>query len=142
MRQKFTEECRKEPKHFKERINRHKLYTFQTECGSKKISNKNDKVVKARMVRGIFGRVLRLFLENSIDMAEVLQHPLTPVPLSLIYVDGTMRKSPKSALIKHLWSKVKSAPPSSITVTIIDITFFMQLQVNLPDTFGELLRIF
>ena len=29
MRQKFTEECWKAPKFFEERINRHKLYTFQ-----------------------------------------------------------------------------------------------------------------
>ena len=69
-------------------------------------------------------------------MAEVLRHPLTPVPLSLSHVDGTMLKPPKSALMKLLESKVKSTPPTSTNVTIIDAMFFMHLQVNLPDTFG------
>ena len=136
MTQKFTEECRKEPKHFKERINHRKLYTFQTECGRKKIDGKDGKVVAACMVRNIFGSALRLSLENSNDMAEVSRHPLTPVPLSLSHVDGTMLKSPKSALMKHLKSKVKSSPPTSINVTIINTMLFMHLQVNLPDTFS------
>ena len=84
MRQKFTEECRKKPKHFEERINRRKLYTFQTECRRKKISNKDGKVAAACI------NILRLSLENSIDMAEVLRHPLTPIPLSLSHVDGNI----------------------------------------------------
>ena len=64
MRRKFTEECRKKPMRFEERINRRKLYTFQTECGRRKILNKNGKVVAACMVRDIFGSVLRLSLER------------------------------------------------------------------------------
>ena len=140
MRQKFTEERRKEPKRFEERIDRRKLYTFQTECGRKKISNKGGKVVAAFMVRDIFGSVLRLFLENSIDIAEVLRHPLISVPSSLSHVDWNMLKSPASALMIHLESKVKSAPPASINITIIDAMLFKQLQVNLPDTFGEIAK--
>ena len=69
-------------------------------------------------------------------MAEILRQPLTPVPLSLSHVDGTMLKSPKSALMKHLESKVKSTSTTSINVIIINTMFFMHLQVNLPDTFG------
>ena len=102
MRQKFTEECRKESKRFEERTNRHKLYTFQTECGRKKISNKDEKAIAPCMVGDILGRVLRLSLKNSIDMAEVLRYPLIPVLLSLSHVDWTLLKSPKSALMKHL----------------------------------------
>ena len=116
MRQKFTEECRKDPKRFVERINRRKLYTFKTECRRRKISNKDGKGVAAFMVRDIFGSVLRLFFENSINMAEVLQHPLTSVPLSLNHVDGNMLKSLKSPLMIHLESKVKSTPPTSINI--------------------------
>ena len=71
------------------------------------------------------GRVLRLSLKNSIEMAEVLQHPLTPVPLLLSHVDWTLLRSPKSALMKHLDSKVKSSPSTSINVTSIDAMFFM-----------------
>ena len=88
------------------------------------------------MIRDILGRVLRLSLTNSIDMAEALQHPLTPVPLSLSHVDWTLLKSPKSALNRHLDSKVKSSSSTSISVTSIGAMFFMHLQVNLSDIFG------
>ena len=54
MRQKFTEECTKGPMRFEERINRRKLFTSQNECGRRKISNKNGKVVAACMVRYIW----------------------------------------------------------------------------------------
>ena len=64
------------------------------------------------MVRDIFDSALTLSLENSIVMAEVLQHPPALVPLSLSHVDGTMLKSPKSSPMKHLESKVKSLPPT------------------------------
>ena len=106
----------------------------------KKISNKDGKVFAACIVRDIFGSVLRLSLENNVDMAEVLWHPLTPVPLSLSHVDGIMLKSPKSAMMKHLESKVISTPPTSIIVTITDAMFFMHLQVNLPDIFGGIAK--
>ena len=73
-------------------------------------------------------------------MAEVLRHPLTPVPLSLSHAHGTMLKSPKSPLMKHLKSKVKSTSPTSTNVTIIDAMFFMHLQVKLPYTFGGIAK--
>ena len=44
--------------------------------------------------------------KGSIDMAEVLRHPLTPLPLSLSHVDETMFKSPKSTLTKQLESNL------------------------------------
>ena len=135
IRESFTKECRDDPKRFEQPINRRKLITFRTENG-KKISSKDGKLVAACMVRDIFGSVLRLSLENSIGMAEVLRYPLTPLPLSISHVDGTMLKAPKSTLLKYLEAKVKSDPPTSIDVTIIDAMFFMHLQVNLPDTFG------
>ena len=106
------------------------------------ISNKDHKVVAACMIREMFGSVLRLSLENSIDLADILHHPLTLSPLSFCHVDGTMLKSPKSTLTKHLESKEKTTPPTSINVTIIDAMPFLQLEVNLPETLGELLRIF
>ena len=88
----------------------------------------------------IFGSVLRLSLENSIDMAKVLRHPLIPVPLPLSHVDGTMLKSPKSAQMKHLQSKVKRTPPTSTNIVIIDAMFFMHLHVDHPDTFGGITK--
>ena len=73
-------------------------------------------------------------------MGEVLKYPLTPVPLSLCHVDGSMHKSPKAALMKHLETKVVSQPSLSIDVTIIDAMFFLHLYQNLPATFGGVAR--
>ena len=96
------------------------------------ISNKDRKVVAACIVREMFGSVLRLSLENSIDLVDILHYPLKLAPLSFSHVDGTMLKSPKSTLTKHLESKEKTTSPTSINVTIIDAMPFLQLEINLP----------
>ena len=105
MRQKFTEECRKQLKCFEEWINGRKLYAFQTECGNKKIPNKYDKV-KARVVRDIFGTGLSMSLENSIDMAEVLQHSL--IVTQSCWWDWATIKSKISYIINYETFRVKS----------------------------------
>ena len=51
-----------------------------------------------------------------------------------------MLRSPKSALMIYLESKVKSTPPTSINITIIDAMFFMHLYINLPDSFGGIAK--
>ena len=98
----------------------------------------DGKVVAACLVRDLFGSILYLSLQKKIDIAEVLKYPLTPVPLSLSHVDGTMQKTPKSTLMKHLESRVKSTAPISVDVTVIDAMFFLHLQLNLPVTFGAI----
>ena len=42
--------------------------------------------------------------------------------------------------MKHLESKLKSSPLTSINVTIIDAMLSMHLKVNLPDTFGGIAK--
>ena len=74
------------------------------------------------------------------DINEVLCYRLTPSPLSLSHVNGSMLKSPKSALLKYLESKIISQPPSSIEVVILDAMFFMHLHSNLPSTFSGVAR--
>jgi hypothetical protein len=73
-------------------------------------------------------------------MGEVLSYPLTPVPLSLCHVDGSIQKSQKSALLNYLESKMISVPPTTVNVTIIDAMFFLHLNSNLPSTFGGVAR--
>ena len=109
---------------------------FATEGCKKKVKDSDGKIVAACLMRDLFGSILYLSLQTKIDMGEVLKYPLTPVPLSLCHVDGSMQKSPKAALMKHLETKVVSQPPLSIDVTIIDAMFFLHLYQNLPATFG------
>lgn len=135
-RKKFIVECAADPGRFESRIKRQKLNTFATDGGKNKLKGANGKIIAACLVRDLFGSILYLSLERKIDMGEVLKYPLTPVPLSLCHVDGTMQKSPKSALMKNLESRIVSEPPVSVDVTIIDAMFFLHLYQNLPATFG------
>ena len=82
-----------------------------------------------------------LSLESKVEMAEVLSYPLTPVPLSLNHADGTMLKTKKSTLISALEMKVITRPPDITHQTVIDASFFLYLQYNLPSTFGQVAKI-
>ena len=79
-------------------------------------------------------------MQQKIDMAEVLKYPLTPVPLCLSHVDGSVNSTPKSNLLNYIDSQFVTVPPSSIDATIIDAAFFLHLQINPPDTSGGIAR--
>ena len=135
-REKFIKECCEDPARFESRIWRKTLHIFATEGGKKKVTSTDGKIVTACLLRDLLGSILYLSLQRKVDMREVLRYPLTPVPLSLCHIDGSMQKSPKSMLLKFLDSKIVSRSPTSINVTIIDVMFFLHLHNNLPVTFG------
>ena len=89
----------------------------------------------------LFGSLLCLSLEKKIDAIEVLSLPLTPVPLSLSYSDGSMLSSQKSNLMKYLETFPVSEMPEMVHKTIVDaLCFFLRLHVNLPNTFEAIAR--
>ena len=136
----FVRECIENPKRFEESIKRQKIHTFATEAGKRSVKGADNKVKAVTMIRDLFGSILYLSLQRKIDMAVVLQYPLTPVPLSLSHIDGVMLKTPKVTLLKHFESSVQTVPPTVIHTTIIDAMFFLHLQSNLPETFGAVSR--
>ena len=71
-------------------------------------------------------------------MEQILRYLLTPVPLSISHVSGTMQKTPKSKLLQELEKRVASNPPSNVDVTIIDGMFFFHLLYQPPSTFAGL----
>ena len=77
---------------------------------------------------------------KKVDMGKVLKYPLTPVPLSICHVDGSIQKTPKAALMRYLECKVNSLAPSKVDIKIIDAMFFLHLHSNLPATFGGVSR--
>ena len=101
LRRNFIKECVEDPPRFDRPIKKHKMYTFATEPGKKKVL-KNGKVVSACLIRDLFGSILNISLEKKIDMGEVLSYPLTSIPLSLSHADGSIHKTPKSAILIHL----------------------------------------
>ena len=90
------------------------------------------------MVRDLFGSVLFLSLQRKVDMEEVFCYPLTSVPLSLCYTDGTILKSPKAKLLTELESRVKSEAPTKIDAAVVDGMFFLHLLVDPPKTFKQI----
>ena len=93
---KFVTECIEKPERFEGRIERQKPYIFATELVKKKVEISNGKVSVVCFVRDLFDSLLCLSLERQIDMNEVLSYPLTPAPLSLSHVHGSMQNTPKS----------------------------------------------
>ncbi|XP_057306368.1 uncharacterized protein LOC130644684 [Hydractinia symbiolongicarpus] len=137
-RDKFIDECSKDPARFEKPIRRQTLHTFATGGTKYNIKAADNKVVAVTMMRDLFGSILYHSLQRKIDMAEVLKYPLTPVPLSLGHVDGKMQKTPKVKLLNELEAKVKTDDPNRVDVNIIDGMFFLHLFVDLPATFGAL----
>ena len=74
-------ECTKRPGRFEERIPKQKMQTFEIELERKTSQRSNGKVLTICFVRDLSCSLLRLSLEEKIDMEEVLSYPLTSVPL-------------------------------------------------------------
>ena len=74
------------------------------------------------------GRFLILATRRHLDLSHVFTFPLTPVPLSLCYCDGTMAKTEKTALFRHLESKVEIFPYSaSVGACVVDGRFLRRV---------------
>ena len=86
----FIEECKNNPGRFEERIKRQKIHSFAKEGANFKLTTKN-KIMEVKMERDLFGSILRLALQQKIDMGEMLKFPLTPVPLRLADIDGSRK---------------------------------------------------
>ena len=109
--------------------------------GNKNIKVGDGKIISACLIRDLFGSILFLSLERKADMAEVLSYPLTPVPLPLSHVDGAVLKTKKSTLTSTLEIKVITRPPDTVHETVIDASFFLYLQYNLPSTLGQVAKV-
>ena len=117
-----------------------KLLTFKQEGISNRRST-NRNIAELKCSRDLMGRFLILSTRRHLDPSDVFTFPLTPVPLSLCYCDGTMTKTEKTALFRHLESKVESSFPSSASVEafVVDGSFLLRvLPPNLPATYGRL----
>lgn len=62
---------------------------------------------------------------------------MTPVPLCLGNVDGSVSSSAKSTLLHKLEGKVESTAPKSVDVLVIDAMFVIRCLTNPPVKFKE-----
>lgn len=97
-----------------------------------------EKVHEVTLQRDLFGRLLALSLDTSIDLEKVLCFPITPMPLSLCHIDGSLNKTDKSVLIHELEKQVEDMeqPPPQVDLVIIDGFFFLNTFKEMPRSFG------
>ena len=92
-------------KAFHDPIHRLKLQTF----GSMKDTITTKTKTKEAVLKAdhrVFGQMVLIAKNRNLDMAEVLQHPLGPLPWSLANADSTVKKTNKAALARELEKKV------------------------------------
>jgi len=138
--QKFRDECFATPARFEKPITRCKVKNFAADAVKMKVTVKDNKIKELQGTRDLFGRLLYLAAVQDLDLPLVFTYPLTPVPLSLAHVNGTLHKTDKSNLMHKLEEKVTSGNPPTKDAYVVDAMFFLRSQVQAPSTFGGLAK--
>ena len=92
--------------------------------------------------RNLFARLLVIGQGRQINVRDLLTHELGPVPWSLASFDGSLAKTNKSILVKHLEEGV--VPPANQqhpTCVIIDAMALLQSLTRIPDRFIDLAEL-
>ena len=77
---------------FEKPVQRRKVQNFASAAVKCKVKTKDLKVVELQGTRNLFGRLLYLSTLEHIDLEKVFWFPLTPMPLSLSHLDGSINK--------------------------------------------------
>jgi len=99
----------------------------------------NGQKIAIRADRETFARLLSIQQKRNVDLREVMRYELCVLPLSLANYDGTLRKTQKSKLFKHLESVIPET--EEIQTDCPNIFDGMVLLQKLPPTlatFGNL----
>ena len=81
------------------------------------------------------GRLVYLACTRNIELEKVFSFPLTQVPLSLASISGTVKKTPKYKLSKHLEDLITHTQPTVVNTVLYDAMFIIQsLPTNVPKT--------
>ena len=139
--EEFRAQCFKDPTIFEKPIPRRKAKNFSADAVKVKITGKDNKIKELKGTRDLFGRLLHIAASHDLDLEMVFSYPLTPVPLSLAHVDGSINKTDKSKLLHLLEVRVKSEKPESIDACAVDAMFFIRTLINIPETFGLLAKL-
>lgn len=93
-----------------------------------------QKVHEVKLQRDLFGRLLALSLDTNLNLEKELCFPITPVPLSLCHMDGSINKITKSKLIEELENQVEEMeqPPYQLDCLIVDGFFFLNTFKQIP----------
>lgn len=136
-REDYILSCVNDPNQFEKAISRVKCHTFVDMIKKKKVTVARG-VVELRMQRDLFGQLLQISLKKELDLEKVLAYPLTPIPLSMFHLDGTMCKTQKSALMALLEKYDHSEPPENTDVIVYDGYFMLHQMKDVPLSFGNI----
>ena len=136
LRETFVEDCSKNEYRFEERIKKVDVLNFVS-ANARKKTVINNKTVELRLQRDLFGRLLFISLTQNTDIIKVLEYPITPVPMSMCQMDGTICKTRKSILFECL--KIpEGTMPSGADIIMIDGFDLLHHMYDLPSTFGKI----
>ncbi|XP_036317506.1 uncharacterized protein LOC118732487 [Rhagoletis pomonella] len=136
-RENFITQCAEDEKRFEKPIKQNKVLNFTDNMQKKKMTV-SGKVVELRMQRDLFGQFLCISLQKSLDIDKVLIYPLTPVPLSMCHMDGSICKTNKAALLKVLEQQIEPHTPEHTNVKVFDGFFMLHLMREIPATYGNI----
>lgn len=139
LRDQFITECNMDFSRFHKSVKKNPVLTFAS-SKKKKTIKIGQKIHEVKLQRDLFGRLLALSLDTNLDLDKVLCFPITPIPLSLCHIDGSMNKTVKSVLIQELEKKVEEMeqPPHHLDYFIVDGFFFFNTFKQVPRSFGDL----
>ena len=88
---------------FHDKMTKQRLKTFSTISTTTSRMKGQNMVLKAD--RNLFSQIILVAESRSVNMKDVLDHPLGPLSWSLANADGSLRKTNKSALARELGVK-------------------------------------
>lgn len=137
-RHTFITECQTNISRFEKSIKKIPFKNFSCDYEKNKKVKIGGKIQEIKIQRDLFGRMLGISIDFNIDISKILSYPITPVPMSMCHLDGTICKTEKSALMKHLEKGIEHQPPPHIDVVIIDGFFLLHTMTEVPKTFGNI----
>ena len=122
---------------FHDKMTKQRLKTFST-IGTKTARTKGQNVV-LKADRNLFSQMILVAESRSVNMKDVLAHPLGPLPWALANADGSLRKTNKAALARELEKNVSPAEAIPTPSTcIIDGMGLVQRMNGNNKTFAQL----
>ena len=85
---------------------------------------------------------LLLFLKIDISVGIHISYPITPVPLALCHLNGSICKTVKSVLAKCLEPNIDQEPPHNTDVFLIDGFFILHSMKEVPKTLENISKKF
>ncbi len=106
------------------------------------MTTKDRKVQEIQCSRNLFGRLIYLaIMDKDIALEVVFEFPITPVPLSLAYMDGVRQTTKKSNLMGKLEVRTESEAPRNTDVVAVDAGFLLSTLVDVPDIMGAISKV-